>query len=116
MRSRASAPTFIATSGADGGEHVVVPGLDLHHARRLRRSEAAGERRAERDRHLAEDRAGQPLTEHALDPVHDLDGLDPAFEHGEQRALLAFVHRVFTGRQADIRAAPRQALAVGGLQ
>ena len=56
---------------------------------------------------------GQALAEHALDAVDELDDLDPALEHGEERALLALVHRVLTGGETDVRAGPREPLAVG---
>ena len=99
--------------GCGGGDRVVLGDVDVHDARRLRRPEAARERRAQRDRHLAEDRARHTLAEHPLDSVDDLDDLDVALEHDEERALLAFVHRVLTGGESDISARPREPLAVG---
>ena len=41
----------------------------------------------ERDRHLAEHVAGESRADHPLDPVDELDRLDTALQHCEQRAL-----------------------------
>ena len=57
--------------------------------------------------------ARQALAEHPLDSVDELDDFDVAFEHDEERALLAFVHRVFAGGETDVGARPREPLAVG---
>jgi hypothetical protein len=110
MRSRASAPSFSATSGAAAGDGEVVLRLDAHHARRLRGPVGAGERRRERQRHLAEDLAGRAPAERALDAVERLDDLDPARQHGEERALAALVDGELAGAQAHVGGGPHQPL------
>ena len=80
-------PDLLADVRRRGRDGVVVVRLDPHHARRLGRAKPDREDRAERDRHLAEDVAGLPLADDALDPVDELDRLDAALEHGEERAL-----------------------------
>ena len=57
---------------------------------------------------------GLPLADDALDPVDELDRLDPALEHGEQRALVALVRRVLARHEADVRGQPRQLLDLRG--
>ncbi len=89
IRLLASRPTCSATSGLGRREGVVVVRLDPHHARCLGGSEADRERGSEHDRHLAEDVARVSLADHPLDAVDELDRLDPALEHGEQRSLVA---------------------------
>ena len=54
---------------------------------------------------------GLPLADDALDPVDELDRLDAALEHGEQRALVALVGRVLARHEADIGRHPGQPLA-----
>jgi hypothetical protein len=71
----------------DRGEHVVVVRLDPQHPRLFRRPEADRERRAERDRHLAEDVTRLPRADDALAPIGDPHRLDPAGEHREERAI-----------------------------
>ena len=80
--------------GRHGCDGVVVLRLDPQHARLLSGAEPDGEHGPERQRHLAEDVAGRALADDPLDSVHELDRLDPALEHGEERALAALVHRV----------------------
>ena len=64
---------------------MVVVRLDPEHARRLgARTEADGEDRPERDRHLAEEVADVALADDARDPVDELDRLDRAVEDGEE--------------------------------
>jgi hypothetical protein len=98
--------------GCDGGERVVVAGLDPHHARLLRRAEPDREHRAEHDRDLAEDVPGTALADDALDPVDDLDRLDAALEDREQRALGALVRGVLARRERDVGRCPREPLAL----
>ncbi len=94
IRWAASLPTSCADVRRHGRDGVVVVSLDPHDARRLRRAEPDREHRAERDRHLAEDVSRASLADDALDPVDELDRLDAALEHGEERALAALVRRV----------------------
>ena len=98
----ASLPTSSPTSGADGRDGVVVVRLDPHDARLLGRPEPDREHRPERDRHLAEDVARTALADDALDPVDELDRLDAALEHGEERPLVALVRRVLARHEADV--------------
>ena len=98
--------------GRRGGDGVVVVRLDAHHPRRLGGAEADREDGAERDRHLAEDVAGVALADHALDPVDELDRLDAALEHGEERALVALVRRVLARDEADVGRRAREPLAL----
>jgi hypothetical protein len=91
---------------------MVVLRLDSHHARPLGRPKAGGEGRAERDRHLAEDVAREALAHDSLDPVDDLHGLDPTFQHREQRPLGALVGRVLARQEADVGRRPGQPLAI----
>ena len=100
IRSAASLPTSLRDVGRHGRDGVVVVRLDPHDARRLRRAEADREHRPERDRHLAEDVARLALADDALDPVDELDRLDAALEHGEERPLVALVRRVLARREA----------------
>ena len=95
---------------------MVVVRLDPHDARRLGRPEADREDRPEHDRHLAEDVAGLPLADDALDPVDELDRLDPTLEHGEERPLVALVRRVLARHEADVAAARAEPLALGRLE
>ena len=83
--------------GRHRGHGVVVVGVHPHDARALGRAEAHGEDRPEDDRHLPEQVSRLALADHALDPVLELDGLDAALEHREQRALAALVGRVLAG-------------------
>ena len=100
--------------GRLGRDRVVVARLEAHDARRLRGAEPDGEDRAERDRHLAEGVARLPLADDALDPVDELDRLDPALQHGEQRALGALVRRVLARHEGDVRGQPRELLDLRG--
>ena len=80
--------------GRHGCDGVVVLRLDPQHARLLGRAEPDGEHGPQRQRHLAEDVPRLTRADDALDPVDELDRLDPTLEHGEKRALAALVHRV----------------------
>jgi hypothetical protein len=91
------------------GERVELPRRKVHQARRFGRAVAALVRRAEDDRHLAEDLARRALADDALDAVDDLGDLDAAGQHHEQRALVAFVHGVVAGAEPDIAGGLRQA-------
>ena len=97
---RGEAPHLERDVRRDRGHRVVVPRLDPHHARLLRRPEPDGKHGAERDRDLAEDVAGVSLPDDRLDPVFDLDGLDAALEQREERALVAGVRGVLAGCEA----------------
>jgi hypothetical protein len=74
------------------------------------------EHRPERDRHLAEDVAREPLPDDALDPVGEPHRLDPALEHREQRALGALVRGVLARDERDVGRHPRQPLTSGGVE
>ena len=91
---------------------MVRLGRDPHGPCRRRCAEANRKRRAHRNRHLAEDVPGKPFAHHALDPVDALDDLDSAFEHREQRPLVAFVSRVLPRREADVGRPEREPLAL----
>ena len=97
-----------------GGEGVVVGRRDAHHAGGLRGPEPARERRAEGDRHLAEDLPRLALPEDPHHPVDELRHLDPTFENGEQRSLVALVDRVLARGEAQIRCRPRHSAALLG--
>ena len=53
------------------------------------------------------------LADDALDPVDELDRLDAALEHGEERALVALVRGVLARRERDVRRRAREPLALG---
>ena len=82
-------------------------------ARCLGGAKSDREDRPERDRHLAEDIAGTPLADDALDALVAPDRLDTAFEHGEQRTLAALVRCVLARRECDVGRRPREPLALG---
>jgi hypothetical protein len=86
-----------------GHDGVVIARLEPHHAGRRRGAEADGVRHTERDRHLADDVPRMPLTEHPLDAVHDLDGLDEPVQQAEERGLVALVRRVLARSEGDVR-------------
>ena len=96
--------------GRRRGDGVVMLRLDAHDARRLGGAIAAGKRRREGQRHLAEDRAGQAPAERALDAVELLHHLELAREHREERALAAFVNRELAGARGMSARGPHQAL------
>ena len=54
---------------------------------------------------------GSALADDALDPVDDLDRLDPALEDGEERALVPLVGRVLARREPDVGRGPGEPLA-----
>ena len=110
------APNLERDVRRDRGHGVVVPRLDPHHSRLLRRPEPDGKHGAERDRDLAEDVAGVSLPDLRLDPVLDLDGHDAALEQREERAVVAGVRGVLAGCERDIGRRARQPLPVGGIE
>ena len=55
---------------------------------------------------------GLALADDPLDPVDELDRLDAALEHGEERALAALVRRVLARHEADVGRRPGKPLAV----
>ena len=55
---------------------------------------------------------GLALADDALDPVDELDRLDAALEHREQRALVALVRGVLARRQPDVRRDAGEPLAL----
>ena len=75
-----------------------------------------GNTRAERDRHLAEDVPRAALADDALDPVDELDRLDAALEHGEERALAALVRRVLARHEADVGRGAGEPLTLGSAE
>ena len=93
---------------------MVVAGLDAHDARRLRGAEPERERRPERDRHLADEVAHHPPADDGLDAVDDLDRLEPALQHREQRSLVARVHQVLPGQDPDVGGEPCEPRPLGG--
>src|SRR5262249_56935610 len=68
---------------------------------------------AEGHGHLAEDVAGQPLADHAVDAVDAPNRLDAAVEDGEERPRCSLSRRVFAADEGDVRGHARQALARG---
>ena len=64
----------------DRRDSVVVLRIDSHDARRLGGAEPDRKQRAERDRNLAEDVAGEPFSDDAVDSVHGLDRFDAPVE------------------------------------
>jgi hypothetical protein len=77
--------------------------LDAHHARPDGGTEADREHSPQRDRHLAEDIAWHSFTDDALHPIHNLDGLNPAIEQREQRAIISLVRCELAGLKAYVR-------------
>jgi len=62
---------------------VILPDIHAHDARGLRRPIASVKRRAEGDRQLAENDAGEAPAQRALDAVEQSDHLDLAGENRE---------------------------------
>ena len=91
---------------------MVVVGLDPDHPRLLGRAESDREDRTECDRHLPEDLPDLPLADDPLDPVGELDRLDPALEQAEERALTALRRRVLAREQADVGRGAGEPLAL----
>ena len=91
---------------------MVVVSLDPHEARRLGGPKPEREPRPERDRHLPHEVTGDAAADDALDPVDERDRLEPTFEDGEQRPLVARVDRVLARHDAEVRRDPRQPLAL----
>src|SRR5215210_2073341 len=104
---------FVTDVGLHGRDGVVVPRLDPHDARGLRRTKSDGEHRTEGDRHLAEDVPGPAFADDALEPVDPFDRFDPTLDYAEERALAALVHRVLPRHEADVRRRPRKPFALG---
>ena len=102
--------------GRDGRDGVVVLRLHPHDTGRLRRPEADREHGAERDRDLTEDIARVSLADDTLDPVDELDRLDPPLEQAEERTPAALVHRVLARNEPDVRGGAREPLPLGSVQ
>ena len=113
---RGEAPHLERDIRRNSCDRVVVPRLDPHHARLLRRAEPDGKHGAQGDRELAEDVAGVSLPDDRLDPVFDLDGLDAALEQREERALVARIRGVLASWEGDVGRRARQALLVRGIE
>ena len=77
--------------------------VDPEHARRLGGAEAGGVEHPERDRHLPENVAGEPLADDADDAVRDTEYLEASLEDAEERAIVSFVDCELAGRQRDVR-------------
>src|SRR5438094_8071988 len=92
---------------------MIIKSLKPHEETGIGRSIIDRELRPEGDRHLAKQVALATLSYDALDPVDQLDRLNPTFEHGEERALAALVRRVLTRHEADIRRCPGKPFALG---
>ncbi len=84
-------------------DRVVLGRLDPEHARLDGGAETNREDCSEHDRNLPEDIAGQTLPDHPRRPVDHLHRFDPAFEHGEQGAILPLVRGVLARHQAHVR-------------
>ena len=97
-------------------DRVVLGRLDPQHARLDGGAETNREDGSEHDRNLAEHVARQPLPDDPHRPVDRLHRFDPAFEHGEQRAILALVRRVLARHQAHVRRRARQTLRARGAE
>ncbi len=93
--------------GRRGGDGVIGPGLHLQDPRRLAGSEAGLKLRAEHERNLAEQLAGQARSNLALDAVDELDHFDCALEHDEQSRRFALIDRIFPGIEMNVRSRPR---------
>ena len=92
---------------------MVVLGLDTHDACGLRGgAKTDREDGPEGDRNLTEDLPRMTLADDALDPVDQLDRLDPALEQDEERALAALRRRVLAGCEPDVGRRARQLLAL----
>jgi hypothetical protein len=92
------------------GNRVVLPRIDANHARGLRRAIAADERPAERDRDLPENLAHAAPADRALHAIETLGDFDLAREHRKQSSLFAFVNRVLSHGELDIRGPACQVL------
>ena len=84
------------------GRRVVVLRLEAEDARRLDGSVPGRERRPERHRHFAEDVAAVPVPDHPRQAIEELDDLDVALEHREERPLVSLVDRVVAGSEPDV--------------
>ena len=98
--------------GRDRGDAVVVVRLDPEDAGDLGRAEPDREDGAESDRDLPEHVAGAPVADDALDPVHELDRLDPPGEEPEERALGGGVRRILARLERDVRGDAREPFAL----
>ena len=95
---------------------MVVARFNPHHTRGHGGAEADWEHGPERDRDLAEEFAGIPPADHALDAVGALDRLDATVEHSEQRSFASLSCRVLPRCQADVRCDAREPLALRLIQ
>src|SRR5438876_9903196 len=91
---------------------MVVVRLDPHHTRLLRRPESDREHRPERHRHLPENVPRAAVADNALEPIDELDRLDPTLENSEERALVALMHGVLARHQTDVRCYAGETVAV----
>src|SRR5262249_54076005 len=99
-----------------GGELRVVVKVNPENPRRLNRTEPRRVKHPERHRHLPDDLARPPLTDHTLHPVEAPQHLDSSLENTEQRPLVAFVHDELAGRKRDIGDQPGEPVAFGELK
>jgi hypothetical protein len=104
----------------DVGRHrrdrVIVVRRDAHDPRCFGGAEPDRVQRPQRDRNLPEDLAGHSLADDAVNAVDDLDRLDAAAEHAEERAFVALVRGVFAGNEADVRRGARKPVSIGLFQ
>ena len=91
---------------------MVVVRLDAQDTRLLGGAEADREERPERDRHLAEEVADLALADYARDAVDELDRLDLAVEHREERAIGTLVGGVLARSERDVRRRAREPLPI----
>ena len=84
------------------GERVVVAGVEAEHPRRFERPGADLELDAEDQRYLAVHHTGAAFADLALDPVDQLDDLDPAGDDDEEGGVLALMHGVLARLEADV--------------
>ena len=107
---------LLRNTGRNGGDGVKVLRLEPGDARFRRGAESGGKHRPERDRDLAEDLAGAPVADDALDSVDELRRLDVTLEQREERALVAFARGVLAREQRDVGRGPRDRLALVGVE
>ena len=104
---RASAPIVSRPSATAATSNT---GASTRMTRRLERPVTARKRRAERDRHLAENVARHPPSQPPFDAVDDLDDLDPAARTAYS-AIATFANGKLSGAKVQVGRRARGARA-----
>jgi len=89
------------------GELIIEALVRLQDTRRLGSAKARLKLRAENQGNLAKKIAGGAHSKLAFDAIDELDDLDCPLDHDEQSRRLAFIDRVLSGIQMDVRSRSR---------